>query len=298
MFNDSPRRRRVLITLGCLLALAAAGRALQWDEQLYRAGQAATIDRVAALRLADYEVEIDAQAVTGISENLSSLSYDPELDQLWATTNSRPTALLALSRSGELLAHYPLPDFGDVESVEYLGNNLLALVDEYHQRIFIIERPGERGTPTMARARTLSLGIGSGGNNGFEGLAYDVTNDRLFVARERRPRRLYEIRGLRTSLEGNLNLDILDRSHWLRQVMTRDLSGLHFDAGSGHLLLLSDESRALIALDREGHYAGHLELRASAGLRKAIPQVEGVAMDGHGTLFLASEPNLFYRLRP
>ena len=82
------------------------------------------------------------------------------------------------------------------------------------------------------------------------------------------------------------------------RLFVRDLSSLQYDAGSGHLLALSDESRLLLELDVDGKPISSLSLlRDRQGLQRSVPQAEGVAMDGKGTLYLVSEPNLFYVFR-
>lgn len=61
-------------------------------------------------------------------------------------------------------------------------------------------------------------------------------------------------------------------------------------------MLLSDESKLLMELCRDGELISFSALTAdSIGLRRDIPQAEGVALDGDGNLYLVSEPNLFYR---
>ena len=76
----------------------------------------------------------------------------------------------------------------------------------------------------------------------------------------------------------------------------KDLSSLHFDAASGHLMALSDESRQIVELDRQGRPVSRLILRGGRhGLQASVPQAEGMAMDDQGRLYVVSEPNLFYR---
>ncbi|KPC25203.1 SdiA-regulated [Pseudomonas syringae pv. cilantro] len=82
------------------------------------------------------------------------------------------------------------------------------------------------------------------------------------------------------------------------RLSVRDLSSLQFDETSGHLLALSDESKRILELDTSGHPIGSSSLaKGSMGLSKGVPQAEGMAMDAEGTLYLVSEPNLFYVFR-
>ena len=75
----------------------------------------------------------------------------------------------------------------------------------------------------------------------------------------------------------------------------RDISSLQFDERSGHLLALSDESRQIVELDTKGRAVASVSLsKGSMSLRKDVPQAEGLAMDDEGTLYVTSEPNLFY----
>ncbi|MNE93947.1 SdiA-regulated [compost metagenome] len=78
-------------------------------------------------------------------------------------------------------------------------------------------------------------------------------------------------------------------------MFVRDLSSLQYDERSGHLLALSDESRLILELDVGGRPLSTMSLnKGRQGLKKTVPQAEGIAMDDEGTLYLVSEPNLFY----
>ena len=78
-------------------------------------------------------------------------------------------------------------------------------------------------------------------------------------------------------------------------MFVRDLSSLQYDESSGHLLALSDESRLILELDVDGRPLSTMSLsKWRQGLQKNVPQAEGIAMDDDGTMYLVSEPNLFY----
>jgi uncharacterized protein YjiK len=250
-----------------------------------------------SLWLPEYQVRIDALPIAGVSNNLSGLTYDEGRDQLWAVVNN-PEELLALSKEGELLARYPLSGFSDVEGITYLGDNLLLLAEERDQALVVVELPEKPGALFREDYRALTLGLDLGGNQGFEGAGYDRAGDRLYVVKEHSPRKLYEVRGLKSSFQGDFNLQVIDRQAWIdHKVFATDLSSVHYDEQTGHLALLSDESKVLIELDAEdGKLISFRSLLSGfAGLQGSVPQGEGLTLDDQGNLYLVSEPNLFYR---
>jgi uncharacterized protein YjiK len=248
-----------------------------------------------AVGFGDYSVVVEAKAVAGIDNNLSGLTFDPDRDLLWAVTNG-PNELFALSRTGAIIQRHVLEGFHDVEAVSYLGDGQLVLSEERRQTLVIIKAPQPGETLIRAHYKGLTIDHGEGDNDGYEGLAYDLKGDRLFVAKERKPMRLLEIKGLRASMGGDFSLDIQDRSTLVRdKVFATDLSSVVFDQRSGHLVLLSDESKLLIEIGDDDKVVGFSSLAAgAAGLSKAIPQAEGVTIDAQGSIYVVSEPNLFY----
>lgn len=249
-----------------------------------------------SLWLPEYRVDIDGKAVSGVADNFSGLSYDGDRQQIWAVVNN-PEQLLLLDRDGELLGRYPLSGFADVEGVTYLGDGLLLLAEERTQTLVMVAVPDKPGPLFREDYQALTLGIDLGGNQGFEGLGYDRERDRLFVVKEHSPRKLYEIRGLKESMTaGRFDLEIIDRQQWVEQMPVTDLSSVHFDEQTGHLVVLSDESKLLVELDAQGQLVSFRALLGGfAGLQHSVPQGEGVTFDEQGNLYLASEPNLFYR---
>ncbi|WP_152219075.1 SdiA-regulated domain-containing protein [Pseudomonas sp. SCB32] len=248
--------------------------------------------------LPDYKVVIDALPVKGIESDLSAISFDFDHDRLIAVTNSGAMKLAVLSKSGEMLAQYPLVGFEDVEGVAYLGDGLVAVSDENLQQIDFFALPEQPGQSIDARdVQSIALAINpSVHNKGFEGLTYDAEHDRLFIGKERGPRQIYEITGVRASLAGKLQLKVIDHTAWVkRSVFGTDISDLHYDHKSGHLLVLSEESRLIMELDGQGELVSFRSLGGFGDLKRAAPQAEGLTMDADGNLYVVSEPNLFYR---
>lgn len=247
--------------------------------------------------LSDYRVVVEAQAIDGLHDDVSALTFDPERRTLFTVTNQNPE-LIELSLDGKVLRRIPLHGFGDAEAVEYVRKDVFVISDERQQRLFKVRL--DEGTQRLdaAESEQFSLGIGRNGNKGFEGLAYDPDGKRLFVAKERDPIRIYEIHGFPRVPDEPLAVSVLDHPKRDRRLFVRDLSSLQYDRSTGHLLALSDESRLVVEIDTGGHPVSTLRLtRGRHGLQRDVPQAEGVAMDDRGVLYLVSEPNLFYVFR-
>lgn len=291
-----PRVLLPTVLLPLLVLLALAGQEWRLFERAWFSVQEwrhAAEWQGRSLWLPDYRVTVEAQVIDGLSDDVSALTYDPDRRSLFTVTNQR-AELIELSLAGKILRRMPLTGFGDAEAVEYISPGIYVISDERAQRLFKVHVDENTRWLDAADSEQLSLGLGLNGNKGFEGLAYDSQGQRLFVAKERDPLRILEITGFPGD-EQRLNLQVTDDQRRDRRLFVRDLSSLQFDERSGHLLALSDESRLVIELDLDGRPISTLSLlRGMHGLKRSVPQAEGLAMDEQGTLYLVSEPNLFY----
>jgi uncharacterized protein YjiK len=251
--------------------------------------------REQAIWLPDFHVEIDARPIVGIKADLSGLTYDPDRNSLFGITNKRPE-IVELSLSGELLRRIPLSGVVDPEAIEYVAPGRYVVSDERRQALIELSIDAHTERLDLARNNQLSIGMGRNGNKGFEGLAYDRAGDRLLVAKEGDPMAIYEITGFPFSHRSAPAVQIESKPDYAAALPLRDLSSLHFDARTGHVLALSDESQRIVELDKRGKPVSTISLGASShGLAKRIPQAEGVSMDAAGNLYVISEPNLFYK---
>ena len=261
------------------------------------------------LALAQYRMDIKAMPIAGIDRNLSGLSFDTDANQLIAVVN-RPARLYRLSLEGKVLSRHRLQHASDVEGVAYLGGNRVAIIEEGKSRIVLTELPAQADADIdVHQGFALQLTLESpepagmrSGNQGFEGVGYDAQRDHLYVAKEHSPRALYRITGLARKGAPQpqaASISIENLSHWVQHpAVGTDLSSVEVNSANGHLLLLSDESQSLVELDTAGRLVSRFDLSYWQGHDTAVPQAEGITIAPDGTIFIVSEPNLFYRLQP
>ncbi|QNT40910.1 SdiA-regulated domain-containing protein [Pseudomonas asiatica] len=284
----------VLVVIGLIL-LGLAGQEFRLFERGWFNLNAWWQPAEQSIGLDRYRVVVEAQPIEGLDDDISALTYDPDRKTLFTVTNAR-SELIELSLDGRILRRVPLTGFGDPEAVEYVGPNSYVITDERQQRLIRVRLEDDTMFLDAGDAEQLTLGIGLNGNKGFEGLAYDSAGKRLFVAKERDPMLIYEVHGFpHDNPEQPYAVHVVQDRKRDSQLFVRDLSSLQFDERSGHLLALSDESRLVLELDVEGRPLSTLSLRKGfQGLQATVPQAEGIAMDEAGTIYLVSEPNLFY----
>src|SRR5476649_2125983 len=248
-----------------------------------------------SIGLADYRVSLEAKVIEGLDDDVSALTYDPVRKSLFTVTNKN-AELIELSLDGKILRRVALIGFGDPEAVEFISADTYVVTDERQQRLIKIHLEKDTTFLDAADAEQMTLGVHMSGNKGFEGLAYDSVGKRLFVAKERDPMLIYEVQGFpHYNPEKSYAVHVVNNPKRDAGMFVRDLSSLQYDERSGHLMALSDESRLILELDIDGRPLSTKSLSSGRqGRQKTVPQAEGIAMDDEGTLYLVSEPNLFY----
>ena len=293
------RRTRPLVICLMLVAILVAGSVAQhfrlFERTWFQISLLWQPTDPAAINLGQYRAVLQGKKIDGLEDDVSALTYDPLRKSLFTVTNQK-SELVELALDGRILRRIALVGFGDAEAVEFIGPNTYVITDERQQRLIKVTIDDTTRELNAGQAEQLTLGINQSGNKGFEGLAYDSAGKRLFVAKERDPMLIYEVRGFpHDNPQQPYATHVVSNPRRDARLFVRDLSSLQFDERSGHLLALSDESKLLLELNLDGRPISTLSLKKGKhGLEKSVPQAEGVAMDEEGTVYVVSEPNLFY----
>lgn len=292
----SSRRGLTLALVVALACTVAVIRYLHLDDQAllwFKEQSVSMADRDASIWLPGYKVSVEGKPLAGLDEDeTSDLAYSPLTGTLFTVTGKLPM-LVELSRTGEVLRRIALKGFSNPEGVAVLENGNIAVTDERKRNLSIFELTADTEELDIADAQPFDLGFADAGNKGFEGIAWDPAQQRLLLGKERAPTAMFSL--------GSDGQHLLDQelqplpSYGLGM---RNLSALSVDPRTGHILALSAQSRLLLELDEKGDPVSFISLIGGrSGLAERIPRAEGVAMDEDGTIYMVSEPNLFYVFR-
>ncbi|GAB7531007.1 SdiA-regulated domain-containing protein [Pseudomonas sp. 3A(2025)] len=266
--------------------------AMHWDDRallLVQETFESKAERSASVWLPDYKATIDAKVLPGMADDeASDIAYNPQTRTLFAVMGKNPF-LVELSLTGDVLRKIPLLGWSNPEGVTVLNDGLIAITDERQHNLSIIKVTAQTTQLHITDARQYDLGASANKNKGFEGVAWDPKRQQLLLGEER-PAKLFAWSGDGSELlkgeKKALDSDALDM---------RNLSALAVDPRTGHMLALSADSHLLLEVDEKGGQVSFMTLLGGVnGLKDTIPRAEGVAMDEKGTLYMVSEPNLFY----
>lgn len=292
-----PLSRRLTLALVIALACTAAViRYLHWDDRLQlwlKEQNVPVADRDASIWLPGYKVSVEGKPLAGLDQDeTSDLAYSPLTGTLFTVTGKQPM-LVELSRTGEVLRRIALKGFANPEGVAVLENGNIAVADERKRNLSIFELTPDTHELNIVDAAPFDLGFPDAGNKGFEGVAWDPAQQRLLLGKERAPTAMFSL-----DSDGQRLLDQELQPLPSYGLGMRNLSALSVDPRTGHILALSAQSRLLLELDAQGEPVSFISLIGGMnGLHERIPRAEGVAMDEDGTIYMVSEPNLFYVFR-
>ncbi len=286
---------RLIALTGVLACLTATVKFLHWDDHVslwLKEQQTSASDRAASIWLPNYRASIQGKALAGLeADETSDLAYSPLTGTLFTVTGKHPM-LVELSRIGEVLRRINLKGFSNPEGVAVLENGRIAVTDERKRNLSIFDLTPNTLELDIADGAPFDLGFPDAGNKGFEGLAWDPARQRLLLGKERAPVSIFTL-----GSDGQQLLQTELQPLPSYGLGMRNLSALSVDPRTGHILALSAQSHLLLELDEQGEPISFISLIGSGqgGLNKRIPRAEGVAIDEKGTIYIVSEPNLFYK---
>ncbi|AZF39904.1 Outer membrane protein [Pseudomonas sp. R4-39-08] len=267
--------------------------AMHWDDRgvlWVLEGFESPAERRESVWLPDYHAVIDAKLLPGMEKDeASDLSYNPSTKTLFSVMGKNPF-LVELSLQGDVLRKMPLNGWNNPEGLTVMENGLMAVVDEREHSLTIVKV--DAGTTALNKADfpSYDLGPSKDQNKAFEAITWDPRNQQLVLGEERPPA-LFTWKS-----DGSQSLTGDKQKRASTELDVRNLSALAVDPRTGHLLVLSADSHLLLELDETGEQVSFMTLLGGFnGLKDTIPRAEGVTMDESGTLYIVSEPNLFYR---
>jgi uncharacterized protein YjiK len=231
--------------------------------------------------------------ITQLSDNASGLTFSPVSGTLFVAVDS-PPSIVELDLDGRLRRMIDMAGFQDLEGIAHWKDKWFAVVEERRYRLCLVAIDASTARIDHERVPQYQLETKTGDNSGLEGVAIDAAGNRFYCVKEKRPKKIYQF-----PAPAARDAAIRPTQPWsipdAEDGGLDDLSGMHFDRRTGHLLILSDESVAVVEYTADGKEVARLSLEAeSAGLKYDIPKAEGITMDADGRLYICSEPNLLF----
>ncbi|WP_053227713.1 SdiA-regulated domain-containing protein [Solirubrobacter soli] len=222
----------------------------------------------------------------------SAVTYDWDTDTLFVV-GDEGTAVAQVSKTGQLINTMTLAAgaFDDTEGIAYIGDGKFVLSEERERRVNLFTYAAG-GTLTRAAVQSVKVGT-TIGNVGIEGLTYDRTNGTFVLVKEKDPEGIFQtgidwVAG--TATNGSATTENSVNLFNPTLLGLPDLSDV-YAVDADQLLVLSQEAGRIVAVNRAGMVSSALTITGDAGNPLSVPDQghEGVAVDGAGRLYVASE---------
>jgi uncharacterized protein YjiK len=220
-----------------------------------------------------------------LGRNASGVAFHPQRGTLFVVTH-KPSRLHEMTLAGELVRVVELRGFHDTEAVAWTGGDGFVVAEERARCLRAVRVPPEvAAVDAGACLRLVFDPDGSRDNHGYEALAFDLSRGLLWIGKEKDPRVVFRVEGF-PAVGGDL---VIERWLEVGELIPElgDVADMHFDSASGRLLILSEQSRLMVAVDDERRVVGRLAL----GSREEAGEPEGVTMDAAGRIYVVGEPS-------
>ncbi len=230
--------------------------------------------------------------INQIANDLSGVAFNFDSNRLVIVENGTPQAM-ELDLNGTYIRTISLNNFEDTEGITYAGNNKYFVTEERKRDLVLITIPVGNSNITVNHPGNNSrIDLGStGGNDGLEGVTYDIANDILYTVKEKTSMAIYKVTNamsrLGTSYSPPTAFNINSTQSSYPGSFT-DLAGCAFTP-FGTLLLLTEEGQWVVEVDpNTGAYISDMSLSAAI-----TPQPEGLTVLSSGEIIVVGEANEF-----
>jgi uncharacterized protein YjiK len=297
---------KVGVTLSVLVSLMCVGYAMRAEALAWHLWHQFKNKGDSGLDLSHYQVAIEAKPLADY-KNASGLTLNNETSTLFTVLNDM-NKIVELSLDGQPLREIQVHGAEDLEGITHVEKDYYVVADERNSKLWLLQIKPETQEVSVNDASLLRFGMHESGNKNFEGVSWDSIHNRLIVVKERDPKYVMSVTGLYRADEhvhhqqpklNQIEVQRLKQYDRALKWSLRDLSSVTYHESSGHMFLLSDESKLLKEFNEAGQTLSSLALwKGFHGLHKNVPQAEGVSIDNQGNVYIVSEPNLFYVFKP
>lgn len=233
-------------------------------------------------------VLVQKKTLMGVGQNSSGLTYCPSSKTLFIVDDEG--AIFEITRDGEFVRKILLNGFFDVEGISYVGASTFALIEEGVGRLDLVTINSQTKVLNVRDAKTYDIELNFD-NEGLEGLAYSAEEDVYFIAKQKKPKKIYKVKLSSPPPNFSIPFD----AEWLP---VKDISDMYLNPKiSSHLFALSNKSKRIIEIDaKTGQRLSSFSLLSHIYFQKP----EGLTFDEEERMYIVTEGTTdnFYCFEP